>query len=380
MRKLKIYVSVLLILCVTIGGASVAGATPQDVRAKASILIECDTGKVLYEKNPDVKLPIASVTKIMTLCVIFDRMEAGGLTSEDKVLISSKAVGIGGSHVFLDVNEYYTAQDMIKSIIIASANDACIAMAEHIGGSEESFVELMNQKAQSLGMENTRFSNCTGMPIENHYSTARDVSIMSRELMNHEMFFKWSHIWMDELQHKDGRITGLTNTNRLVRFFDGCDGIKTGYTQEAGHCVSATVKRGNMRLISVIIGGETSQKRFDDARDLINYGFANFKKIELVDPTQIPECLSLKNGMSKSITIAPEGNASILLEKTEENNVEAQLSLPDTLQAPISKGDVIGKIVFTINGQEIASVNIVATEDGVEATLGEYFKKLIECW
>lgn len=379
MQKIKT-ISALLAFAAVICFAADAVAAPEKADARSAILIECDTGTVMYEQNADERLPIASVTKIMTLCLIFDRIEAGSLACDDLVQISENAAGMGGSQVFLDAGESYAAGDLIKSIIIASGNDACVAMAEHTAGSQESFVSLMNDKAKALGMENTHFVNCTGMPAPEHYSTARDVAVMSRELIKHELFFKWSNIWMDELAHKGGRITGLTNTNKLVRFFDGCDGIKTGYTSEAGHCVAATVKRDNMRLISVIIGGKTSQGRFDDARNLINYGFANYKKTELLQPGMLPDAIELKNGMTDSVRVKPDGLPSVILEKSREGNIEARTDIPQSLNAPVKAGDRVGGIVFLLDGREIAKVNVVADQDGVQATVGEFFSKLIRHW
>lgn len=377
MKKCKI-ISIIAIFLLMI--SVTVYAQPEATKSKASMLIEFETGEVLYEQNADAKLPVASVTKIMTLCLIFDKIESEQLNPEEIVTVSDNAAGMGGSQVYLESNGKYKVKELIKSIIIASANDACVAMAEHMAGSQQAFVELMNQKAKQLGMHNTCFVNCTGMPSKGHYSTARDVAKMSAELVKHEMFFDYSNIWMDEIQHSGGRITQLTNTNKLVRFFDGCDGIKTGYTDEAGHCISATVCRDNMRLISVIIGGETSQSRFDDARNLINYGFANYEKRELTDHADIPDTIELVGGIEKRISIAPSEQKCVILNKSDRNNVSYTVNLPQSISAPVKRGDVVGSIVFELNGQKIDEINIVAIQDGNKATIWQYFNKLIQQW
>ena len=398
MKKRKI-ISVILILLLLPLTLSTAYAAPQadainsksaDIAtnpqpapadAKAAILVECQTGKVLYSQDADKRLPIASVTKIMTLCLIFDKIEAGYITKDDIVTVSDNAAGMGGSQVFLESGGKYPVKELVKSIIIASANDACVAMAEYISGSQESFVVAMNQKAKQLGMKDTHFVNCTGMPHDEHLSTAADVAKMSAELTKHEMFFSYSSIWMDEIKHSGGRVTGLTNTNKLVRFFDGCDGIKTGYTDQAGHCVAATVRRDGMRLISVIIGGKTSQGRFDDARRLLNYGFANFKKQSLMENVDIPQCLKLDGGMEKYAEIVPADiDPCIVINKNDARGITHTVNLPQSLKAPLKAGDTVGDIIFSFNGREIARVNIVASCSYKQATVGEYFDKLLQQW
>lgn len=348
--------------------------------AKAAILVECQTGKVLYSQDAEKKLPIASVTKIMTLCLIFDKIESGHITKDDIVTVSDNAAGMGGSQVFLESGGKYPVKELVKSIIIASANDACVAMAEYISGTQDAFVLAMNQKAKQLGMNDTHFVNCTGMPHDEHLSTAADVAKMSAELIKHDMFFSYSSIWMDEIKHSGGRVTGLTNTNKLVRFFDGCDGIKTGYTSQAGHCVAATVCRDGMRLISVIIGGQTSQGRFDDARRLLNYGFATFTKLRLAENVDIPQGIKLEGGMEKYAEIILKDDPCIVINKNDAGNVAYTVNLPPSIKAPLKDGDVVGDIVFSFNGQELARVNIVVSGNYKQATVGEYFNKLLQHW
>lgn len=382
MKKIKNITAMLLLFMVffAVAGVQTFAAGEPEIGAKAAILIDTHTKSVLYEKNMHERLPIASMTKIMTLCLIFDAVEAGTLKLDDGILISEHAKAIGGSHVFTELNEYYKAQDMIKSIIIASANDACIAMAEHLAGSEEGFVQKMNAKAQALGMKDTTFVNCTGMPVDGHVSSAYDVALMSTELLGHSDYFKWSSIWMDQLVHKGGRITELTNTNRLVRFFDGCDGVKTGYTSEAKFCVSTTVKRGNMRLVSVIIGGETSQKRFDAARDLINYGFANYGLCEPVPRELELAPIPMEKSLSKYAEVKIDGHYAAIVPKGEESSVEAVFDLPETLTAPLAEGQEIGRIIIRKNGEELYSIPVVTANEYKEITIGDIVGKLIERW
>lgn len=381
MLKKSIWLCLALTLFL-ISGCLTAKAEPAfSVQARSAILVDFDSGTILYEKNIDDKLPIASMTKIMSLCIIFDEVEAGNLSFTDKVTVSEKAAKIGGSHVFTDANWAYPAGELIKSIIIASANDATMAMAEHISGNEETFVARMNKKAQELGMTNTVFVNCTGLPAPGQYSTARDVATMSRELLKHKDFFKWSNIWMDEIKHKDGRKTELVNTNRLVRFFEGCDGVKTGYTSEAKHCVAATVKRGDTRMISVIIGADTSQQRFDDARTLINYGFANFTTAKVVTEDELKDyILPIKGAAEKTVIISPEKTLTLVLPKGEDKGITKEIKLPPELTAPIAKGQPVGEIIISKEGHEIMRIKIVAAKEYNELRIGDIFKKLIRLW
>ena len=379
LRKM-LYKIVSLLLIILFAAGSMAYADPAEPIAKAAILVEADTGEVLYRYNDNTKLPIASVTKIMTLCLIFDAIDAEKLSYDDVVTVSKNASNMGGSQVFLENGGKYKAQDLIKSIIIASANDACVAMAEHLEGSQQNFVSKMNSKAKELEMNGTKFVNCTGMPADGHFSTAYDVAIMSRELLKHDDFYKYSSIWMDKIEHSKGRITELTNTNKLVRFFDGCDGVKTGYTDEAGHCISATVSKNGMRLISVIIGGQTSQQRFDDARRLINYGFDTYTLVDLLDNVEIPKSISVEGGMDKEIEIIPGSGAKAILKRDDEKKIKFRVEIPKSVKAPIHKGETVGELIFEQDGKVIAKINMISAQEGNKATLGEYFNKLIERW
>ena len=253
--KKRLLLSVACLLAVfAFCGQTKAYAVELEIKSKEAVLVSADSGEVLFEHNADEKRPIASMVKIMTLLLCFENADSGKFSFDDMITVSQRAASMGGSQAFLDAGSAYMAEDLVKSIVIASANDSCVAMAEHIGGSVEGFVNLMNKRADELGMQDTVFVNCTGLPAAGQFSTAKDVSKMFRELIGHKKYFEYSGVWMEDFQHPGGRVTGLTNTNKLIRQYNGCDGGKTGYTSEAMHCLAATAKRGDMRLISVVVG------------------------------------------------------------------------------------------------------------------------------
>lgn len=352
------------------------------IEAKSAILIDSVSGKVMFEKDADQQLPIASVTKVMTLDLIFDAVESGVLSLDEKVKISSNAAGMGGSQAFIDAGYEYTASELIKSIIIASANDAAVAMAERLAGSEETFVSKMNKKAQELGMTATVFKNCTGLPEEGHLSTARDVAKMSQELLKHEDYFTWSTTWMDEIRHeKDGRVTELVNTNKLIRSLAGCDGLKTGSTSEAKFCITTTAKRGDMRLISVVLGGSTSALRFEDAAKLINYGFANFENRNVVSAGEkLDVKIPLNKGIEKEIGVTAAQGFSVCVANDGSETVETRVELPENVEAPVIKGQIVGRMIITLDGTEIGSVDLLADNDYKKAGFFDRIKDLIAFW
>ncbi len=348
------------------------------VLAPSGILVDT-SGRVLYEKNADDKMPIASVTKVMTLNLVFDAIESGNLKLDEKVTVSQYAASMGGSQVFIDAGYEYLVSDLIKSVIIASANDASVALAERVSGSAETFVAKMNAKAKELGMQNTCFKNCTGLPANDQYSTARDVSIMSRELLTHEAYFTWSNIWMDKLMHeKDGRVTELVNTNKLIRSLAGCDGLKTGSTSEAGFCITTTAKRGEQRLISVVLGGETSASRFSDAAKLINYGFANFESKPIVVSGQTQkETVKLLKGCEDQVELIALSGVNAVVKNDGSDKVEIAVELPEQVEAPITSGQVIGYKRVFVNGEEIAQIPLAASKDYRRATFIDKLKGIL---
>ncbi len=356
LRKVILFI---ISLSIFISSVPVLGE-PLTPEVKSAILMEASTGTVLYEQNPDEHLPIASVTKIMTMLLIMERIDSGALKFEDMVTVSENAMSYGGSTMFLEAGETLSVHDMMKGIAVASANDGCVAMAEHIAGSEAAFVELMNKRAQELGMKNTVFLNTNGLDAEGQYSSARDVAIMSRELIKHEKVFEYTKIWTDSL--RDGKFE-LANTNRLVRFYSGATGLKTGSTSQAGCCLSATAERDGMSLIAVVLGAPNTKSRFSSATTLLNHGFSGYsvkKQVEKGEPTGL---VNISKGVKDKIQTEAADNFSFLTQKTNPRNIEKSITLSDIVSAPIKKGDKLGEITFSENGENVYSVDIVASDD-----------------
>ena len=352
-----------------------------NITAKAAYVCDYDTKTVIYAQNENAKLPIASMVKIMTLLLCYERIDSGAMTLDDMITISDNAASMGGSQAFLDANSQYKVNDLLKSIVIASANDSCVAMAEHICGSVEGFVDRMNARAKELNMENTQFVNCTGLPAPGGYSCAKDVSTMLSELLKHKEYFTHSKIWMDKMIHKGGRETELTNTNKLSRFYDGCDGGKTGYTSEAGHCLSATARRNNLRLISTVIGGSDSKTRFAEVSKLLNMGFANYEnKIVVSSENCLEQGIKVNRGKKDCVEAKPEENISIFKLKTDElKNIEV-CQENNSLKAPVKKGDIIGTISVLYDGQPYKTVNIIASEDVGRKGYKDNVKDMFKYW
>ncbi|MBE6647950.1 MAG: D-alanyl-D-alanine carboxypeptidase [Ruminococcaceae bacterium] len=324
---------------------------------RAFILMEASTGKILCSSNENIHLPIASVTKIMSTLLIVEAIDSGKIALSDIVCVSEYASSMGGSQVFLEPGEKMSVDDLLKSLIVVSANDAAVALAEHIYGSASVFVQTMNEKAKELGMVNTNFINTTGLDEENHYSSALDVAIMTRELLKHELIFKYTCIWMDTI--RNGAF-GLSNTNRLVRFYDGANGMKTGFTDKAKYCLSGTAKRNDMQLIAVVLGAETSNERFAVTKSLLDYGFANYN---VFTPQKLNiENLNVDGGEKTSVSV-DYNPKSLLLKKGEMEKIEQKAVLESNLVAPVKKGQVIGKIIYSMNGAEIGETAVTASEN-----------------
>lgn len=332
------------------------------VEAESCILMEASTGEILYQSNADEALPPASVTKIMSILLIMEAVKEGKLSMTDTVSVSANAASMGGSQVYLEPGEEMTVQDMLKCVIIASANDATVALAEHIAGSEEAFVMQMNERAAELGMKNTHFVNTNGLDdtpdAASHLTSARDIAIMSRELINnHPEIFKYTTIWMDSIR---GGAFGLTNTNRLIRFYRGATGLKTGSTSKAGFCISATAARDGMSLIAVIMGSPTRDVRNESAKILLDYGFANYSVYvdEGGDAANVP----VVGGVNDSVA-AEYGPFSAVMKKGMEKNVVMTVTLYENVEAPIRSGDTVGAVTYTLNGEIIGEIPVVAKED-----------------
>lgn len=333
--------------------------TQLDIKAKSAILLEVNTGKILYEHNSDEKLPPASITKIMSLLLIIEAIDSGKLSLDDVVTASEHACSMGGSQIWLEPGEAMTVDDLLKATVIASANDATVALGETIAGSEEGFVAMMNSRAKELGMTNTHFINATGLDAEGHLSSAHDIAVMSRELIKHDLIKNYSTVWMDTL--RDGE-SELVNTNKLVRFYEGTTGLKTGTTSGAGYCLSATAERNGLELVAVIMSGDTSQERFNGAKKLLDYGFSNYEYTSIA-PTLDTNIINIKNGVQKTVKIEVPDNFGALLKKSDTAAVTQQINLPKEIIAPIKKGDSVGTVDFYLNGQQIGSINIICTEN-----------------
>lgn len=337
-------------------------------------LCEAKTGKVLYSDNEFEKALPASVTKVMTLLLVMEALDKGKFSLDDKVSISAKAASMGGSQVFLEEGERITVEELIKSAVIASGNDASVALAELVAGSESSFVKLMNQRANELGLKNTNFENSTGLDdtTTNHYTCAADIAKMSRELINHELILQYSSLWQDTI--RNGEFT-LTNTNRLVRYYEGCNGLKTGSTDKAGYCISATAKRGNMQLIAVVMGAGSRDERNTIARELLDYGFANYSLYEN-DESYVEDARVL-GGVSDKVSLYSLPFSSVI-DKSSLNNVELVYEIPETVVAPIEKGQILGKVVFIIDGEQVGYSDIVAGDDVARIKYGEILVRMLK--
>lgn len=350
------------------------GNTDLGLNAKSAILMEESTGNILYESNPDERLPIASVTKVMTMLLIMEAVDSGKISLDDMVTVSENAMSYGGSTMFLETGEQLTVNDMLKGIAVASANDGCVAMAEHLAGSESAFVDMMNEKAKELGMENTHFMNTNGLDEEDHYSSARDVAIMSRELMKHETIFNYTSIWMDTLR---GGKFQLANTNKLIRFYDGANGLKTGSTSKALCCLSAAAKRNDMQLIAVVLGAPTSAERFASAKSLLDYGFANYAVNTQITAGDEVQKIAVEKGVDKEVGVVAGDSCSTLVKKGQEDNITKEIKIDETIIAPIEAGQKIGTMTISRDGEVIADIDLNASsaveKKGIGLIIKDFF-------
>ena len=337
---------------------------PITLTSPSAILTEASTGRVIFEKNADERRPVASVTKVMTILLTLEALEEGSVTEKDSVLVSEHAAGMGGSQAFLDANRSYPLGELLGSVIIASANDSAVALAEYLCGAEEAFVRRMNERAAQLGLSDTHYVNCTGLPAPNHYTTARDIARLSAQLDAHPRYYEYSTVWMKDFQHSGGRITQLTNTNRLIRFYPGCDGYKTGSTNEARYCISATAQKNGMRLIAVVLGSDASQTRFDEARAMLEYGFAN---VQLFTPIGEGDSLDMtvpvRLGGRDSVSVVSGGTGALLLRRGEQSGISLEAALLERVTAPVHRGDVLGEIRVRRGDEILMTIPAVAGED-----------------
>ncbi len=372
----------LLLLCVVCVGAiflplTACAQSNISITAKEGILIAED-GQVLFEHNSTEKRPIASMTKIMTLLCIYDAVNQGKISLEDNVTVSKRASSMGGSQVYLDANCTYKAKDLVKSIIVCSANDSCVAMAEHICGSVEAFVKQMNNKSRQIGLVATQFENCTGLPAANQYSCAKDVAQMMLRLIGYPHYFECANVWMEDFVHPSGRVTGMTNTNKLVKFYQGCDGGKTGYTCEAQHCLCATAKRGDTRVVACVVGAEDSKTRFKEVSDMFNYAFANFESKVFAEVGDVQK-ISVEGGRQSQVSVAPVEKLTYFGEKGQ-NNLQVVWDLPQKISAPLQLGQTVGQIKLIDGaGTVVKSVDAVTCEPVQCKTYWDYLHQIINC-
>ena len=347
-----------------------------DLTAKSAFLMDYNSQTVIFEKDKDKKLPIASMVKLMTIYLTFQNLESGAITYEQEFTSSENASGMGGSQVFIDPYVNYTVKDLLKSVIMASANDASVALAEGICGSEQEFVSVMNSTAKELGMNNTLYANCTGLPAPEQYSTAQDCAILLHNLLKYEDYHKFSTIWMDTLTHPSGRKTELVNTNKLIRYYDGCDGGKTGSTSEAGYCLTSSAKRNNMRLISVVIGSKTGKDRFRESTSLLNYGFANYENKHLVKKDFLIKEVNTKRCKEKTAEVVPVEDFFAFDKKGTKSNYDVTVELPDQISAT-KVGDIVGRVIVSKEGNVIKTIGLTVKSDLHALSFADNFKTII---
>ncbi|MCC8182924.1 MAG: D-alanyl-D-alanine carboxypeptidase [Clostridiales bacterium] len=345
---------------------------PVTISAKAGVLMERETGTILYEENAHEALEPASVTKVMTMLLVAEAIDSGSISLEDMVTTSAYAASMGGSQVYLEEGEQMTVSEMLKAVAVASGNDAAVALAEHLRGSEEAFVSAMNQRAAELGMEDTHFCNCTGLPAEGHLTSAYDIALMSRALLSHEVIRDYTGIWMDTL--RDGTFQ-LANTNKLIYYYDGATGLKTGFTQGAGFCISASAQRDGMELIAVVLGSETSSDRFESAKTLLNYGFGGWTVTDVTDGVVLPP-IPVTLGEADCVqTVVEDGR--MLIAKGDLSLLTTELTLAETVEAPVEAGDVLGTLTISLDGQIIQELPVTAAESVERKTFGSIFRDMV---
>ena len=351
-----------------------------DISSKSAILMEESSGEILFSKEETKHLPVASMVKMMTILIALEELEEGNVTLDTLITTTENASSMGGSQVFLDPYVDYRFEDLLKSVIMASANDASVALAEYFNGNENAFTNRMNKRAKELGMSDTHYANCTGLPAPEQYSSAKDTAVLLKEILKHDIYHNYSTIWMDELVHPSGRKTELVNTNRLIRYYQGCDGGKTGSTNEAGCCLGASAKRGDMRLISVIVGAENSKTRFNESATLFNYGFANFSSEKLVNADEMIACLPISKGKQASVDVFASEDFSAVVKKGTKAGYDVSVEIVETIKAPMKKGDIVGYATITKDGNVVKKIAIVAKEDVKALSWFETAQKIVEKW
>ena len=364
------------IMIVAIHSTAFANFQPTS-QPRSYVLMDYDTGAVLAESNSTESCPIASVTKVMTMLLCMEASQSGKISMDDMVTASDYACSMGGSQIYLEPGEQMSVEELLKSVAVGSANDASVVLAEHIMGSETAFVDAMNERAKALGMKNTHFVNCNGLDEDNHYSSAMDVAIMSRELLKHEAIHPFLSIWMDSIRNGE---FGLTNTNKLIRFYNGAIGIKTGSTSNAKYCLSSAATRDGLTLIGVVLGAETTAERFNTAKELLNYGFSNYKIETVIEEGTSSGIVNVIKGKKERVGTITQSSFKRLTNKQSGSKVETKVIMNSQINAPVNKGDVVGKIVLTENNKKIGEVNLVADQSVLRLSFVDIFGKLLTNW
>lgn len=379
MKKLCCMLFACILLCTCVLPAFAEESLPAmqvEIKAKAGLLMDASTGKVLMAQNAHEKLYPASVTKIMTLLLVTEAIDSGKISITDTVTASREACSKGGSQIWLEEGEQMTVDELLKAAAVASANDACEALGEYVAGSSTAFVKMMNERAKELGMNDTNFENCTGLDdtAENHKTSAYDIALMSRELLKHQRITNYTTIWMDSLR---GGETELVNTNKLVRFYEGATGLKTGTTSKAGCCVSASAKRDGLHLIAVVLGSDTSDDRFSSARAMLDWGFANYERAELsIDAARIP-AVGVLGGITDSVQPVTPDAQQILLEKGRAGEITQEIDLAAEVEAPVEAGQTLGRVYFKLDGETIYTCNLLSETEIPRLTFFEAFRRLL---
>ena len=394
MTGLKANIAIVLLIALFIAACVFASVFPyvtkvahaEDSRkfetvGKSAYLVDYASGSVMYARNENERLPIASMVKIMTANLVFEAIERGELSLDDEVTVSQNSASMGGSQVFLDADSKHKVGDLLRTVVVASANDSCVALAEHIDGSVERFVARMNERARELGMKDTRFVNCTGLPAPGGYSSAKDASVMFGELIKHPVFFEYAKVWMEDYKHPSGRTTSISNTNKLVKFYKDCDGGKTGFTSEAKFCLTATAKRDDMRVIAVIIGADSSKNRNAAVSQMFDYAFAGFENKVLQKAGEpIDGTVEVLGGKQKSVKAMLNSDVVAFGEKNGKSSAEIRYDIKKSVKAPIKAGDVIGKAYLIKDGIVVKEEDVVAYESVERKSLFDAIRDVAHAW
>lgn len=383
MKKVKLTtIFIILILALLSTSVYASEGSSISIESKSAILINGNTGEVLFEHNKDEKLPPASITKIMTMLLTMEALESGKIKLDDEVVISQEASEMGGTQLYMEAGEKKTVKELLIGVAVESANDAASALGEYIGGTGESFIVLMNDRAKELGMVNSQFKNPHGLPVEGHYTTANDIAIMSRELVKHEEIHEYLTMWMVDInvgKNKD-RVRTLANTNKLLKSYQGLDGIKTGFTTEAKHCLSATAKKNNLRLISVILSAEDSKVRFNEAAKLLDYGFANYEGLCVAEKGEALQDVIIEKGLLEKISVITEDPLCVMVKKGDNSQIERKVVLEPSYMAPIERGQKLGELIAFSGDREIGKTNLVAKDRVEKSNLLIMFNKILKRW